>query len=78
MNYRPKVVRCRLKTGGKSIVSAFCRLGYRIIAEGVETQEEMELLRSWNVDMIQGYYFSRPLPPGELLRLLTEEAVEQL
>ena len=53
-------------------------LGYRIIAEGVETQEEMELLRSWNVDMIQGYYFSRPLPPGDLLRLLTEEAVEQL
>ena len=32
----------------------------------------MELLRSWNVDMIQGY-FSRPLPPGDpLLRLLTE------
>ena len=56
----------------QSIVSAFCRLGYRIIAEGVETQEEMELLRSWNVDMIQGYYFSRPLPPGDLLRLLTE------
>lgn len=44
----------------------------------METQEEMELLRSWNVDMIQGYYFSRPLPPGELLRLLTEEAVEQM
>ena len=62
----------------QSIVSAFCRLGYRIIAEGVETQEEMELLRSWNVDMIQGYYFSRPLPPGDLLRLLTEEAVEQM
>ena len=44
----------------------------------METQEEMELLRSWNVDMIQGYYFSRPLPPGDLLRLLTEEAVEQM
>lgn len=58
----------------QSIVSAFCRLGYRIVAEGVETQEEMELLRSWNVDMIQGYYFSRPLPPDDLLRLLTESA----
>ena len=53
----------------QSIVSAFCRLGYRIVAEGVETQEEMELLR-----MIQGYYFSRPLPPDDLLRLLTESA----
>ena len=56
----------------QSIVAAFCRLGYRIVAEGVETQEEMELLRSWNVDMIQGYYFSRPLPPDDLLRLLAE------
>ena len=61
----------------QSIVSAFCRLGYRIVAEGVETQEEMELLRSWNVDMIQGYYFSRPLPPDDLLRLLTGSAETQ-
>lgn len=61
----------------QSIVAAFCRLGYRIVAEGVETQEEMELLRSWNVDMIQGYYFSRPLPPDDLLRLLTESAEMQ-
>ena len=51
--------------------------GYRIVAEGVETQEEMELLRSWNVDMIQGYYFSRPLPPDDLLRLLTGSAEMQ-
>ena len=48
-----------------------------IVAEGVETQEEMELLRSWNVDMIQGYYFSRPLPPDDLLRLLTGSAEMQ-
>lgn len=61
----------------QSIVAAFCRLGYRIVAEGVETQEEMELLRSWNVDMIQGYYFSRPLPPDDLLRLLTGNAEMQ-
>lgn len=61
----------------QSIVAAFCRLGYRIVAEGVETQEEMELLRSWNVDMIQGYYFSRPLPPDDLLRLLTGSAETQ-
>ena len=45
-------------------------MGYRIISEGVETESEMELLSSWGVDMIQGYYFSRPLPPEELLKLL--------
>ena len=43
----------------------------------METQEEMELLRSWYVDMIQGYYFSRPLPPDDLLRLLTGSAEMQ-
>lgn len=37
----------------------------------------MELLRSWNVDMIQGYYFSRPLPSDDLLRLLTGSAETQ-
>lgn len=51
----------------QSIVAAFQKMGYYIISEGVETREEMELLSSWKVDMIQGYYFSRPLPPDQLL-----------
>lgn len=54
----------------QSVVSTFQHMGYRIISEGVETESEMELLSSWGVDMIQGYYFSRPLPPEELLKLL--------
>ena len=45
-------------------------MGYSIVTEGVETEEEMSLLSSWGVDMIQGYYFSRPLPVDELLKLL--------
>ena len=45
-------------------------VGYSIVSEGVETEEEMSLLSSWGVDMIQGYYFSRPLPVDELLKLL--------
>ncbi len=54
----------------QSIVAAFRKMGYYIISEGVETKEEMELLTSWKVDMIQGYYFSRPLPPAQLLHKL--------
>lgn len=48
-------------------------MGYNVIAEGVETEEEVALLKKWNVDLIQGYYFSRPLPEPMLLELLKEE-----
>lgn len=48
-------------------------MGYHIVAEGAETKEEVDLLQTWGVDMIQGYYFSRPLPENELLKLLDKE-----
>lgn len=46
-------------------------LGMRVVAEGVEHAEQMELLRSWGCDTAQGYLYSRPLPPGELLSWLS-------
>ena len=55
----------------QSIIETFHRMGYSIVSEGVETEEKMSLLSSWGVDMIQGYYFSRPLPVEELLKLLS-------
>lgn len=58
--------------GYMTIVSATINLahnlGMRVIAEGVETQEQLDKLRSLGCDMIQGYLFSRPLPPEELER----------
>ncbi len=52
-----------------SIVTVMQNMGYTIVAEGAETEEEVNLLREWGVDMVQGYYFSRPLPEKELLKL---------
>ena len=48
-----------------------CRsLGYKTVAEGVETKDELDKVTQLGIDMIQGYYFSRPLEGGALLELL--------
>jgi EAL domain-containing protein (putative c-di-GMP-specific phosphodiesterase class I) len=38
----------------------------------VETEAQLEFLRAYNCDAIQGYLFSRPLPPLELLHFLEQ------
>jgi diguanylate cyclase (GGDEF)-like protein/PAS domain S-box-containing protein len=45
-------------------------LNLRVVAEGVETAEELAFLRAHRCDEAQGYYFSRPLPPDEFATLL--------
>lgn len=45
-------------------------LGMRVVGEGVETQEQLDLLRLKGCDAAQGYLFSRPLPPIEMARWL--------
>ncbi len=37
-------------------------LGYKTVSEGVETKEQLDALKELGVDIIQGYYFSKPLP----------------
>ena len=54
----------------KSIVTALKSLGYDIISEGVECIEEVDLLESFGIDMMQGYYFSKPVSADKLLNLL--------
>ncbi|KAF5064124.1 Chemotaxis response regulator protein-glutamate methylesterase [anaerobic digester metagenome] len=41
-----------------------------VVAEGVETQAQIDYLRAIGCDRVQGYYFSRPIPKWEFLRLL--------
>jgi len=46
---------------------------YKIIAEGVETKEQMDLLISLGCNLIQGYYLSKPLPENEFEELLKNQ-----
>lgn len=46
----------------ESIIKICHGLGCKMIAEGVETQEQLDILTSLGCDMVQGYLFSKPLP----------------
>ncbi len=43
-----------------------------IIAEGVETKEQLELVKTIGIERVQGYYFSKPLPKEEFLEVVTK------
>ena len=45
-----------------------------VLVEGVSTREQYLILKDLGVRRIQGFYFSRPVPPGEFQRLLLRDA----
>lgn len=58
-----------------AIVSAIIALAHslhlKVVAEGVETSEQLAMLQTQHCDELQGYYFSRPVPVDEFTELLT-------
>lgn len=46
----------------------------KILVEGVETKEQIELLRKLGVDYLQGFYFSKPIPKDEFIQLIEKDA----
>lgn len=63
-------------TDDAAIAATIVTLGHslklNVIAEGVETAQQLALLREMKCDEIQGYYFSRPLPAEEMEKLLRQ------
>ena len=48
-------------------------LQVKVVAEGVETKEQLKILQDGGCNLVQGYYFSRPLPPQEFETLIRKE-----
>ncbi len=46
------------------------QMGKKILVEGVETQEQVDMLRELYVDYLQGYYFSKPIPKNDFIEYL--------
>lgn len=61
---------CLTDTRSRSLLEVITRIGQSfnmvVVAEGVETQEQLQLLRAIGCPVVQGYYFSRPLKPEDI------------
>ena len=54
------------------LIQLFQNANMKIVAEGVETEEMKDVLSQMGCDYLQGYYFSKPLPPSEFLEYLAD------
>jgi EAL domain-containing protein (putative c-di-GMP-specific phosphodiesterase class I) len=61
-----------------AVISMGRSLKLRVVAEGVETQEELAFLQAHQCDEAQGYYFSRPMLPQEFAKLLETGIAENV
>ena len=57
----------------KGIIDLVNKLGIRTVAEGIETAEQVDFLKAVNCNMIQGYFFYRPLPEDNFEQILKKE-----
>ena len=57
----------------EQVVSMAGKLDIGLLAEGVETKDQIELLESIGCDQVQGYYYAKPMPKEEFFKLLKQQ-----
>jgi diguanylate cyclase (GGDEF)-like protein/PAS domain S-box-containing protein len=60
----------------KTIIEIADHLNMEVVAEGVETVEQLEILKGFKCNNIQGYLFSQPVPAAEFARLLKKGRID--
>lgn len=60
----------------QAVLSLGRTLGIEVVAEGVETPDDLETLQALGCQLMQGYYLGRPAPPHEALRMVATSLVE--
>lgn len=56
----------------KSMIELFHSMGFQVVSEGVETEEQQRLLMEMGTNYIQGFYYARPMPKEKLVEFLKE------
>ena len=59
----------------EQVVSMADKLDLGLLAEGVETEAQIELLKSIGCDQVQGYYYAKPMPEEDFFALLSRQAL---
>jgi EAL domain-containing protein (putative c-di-GMP-specific phosphodiesterase class I) len=58
----------------QAVISMAHSLGLKVIAEGVETEAQLDFLEHYGCDEVQGYIYSKPVPPDECAALIAADA----
>ena len=58
----------------RTIIKMAHEMGKPTVAEGVETKEQVDFLRANGCESVQGYYYSKPLPPDEFLAFIEKQS----
>lgn len=56
----------------KYLTKMLKHLGFKVLAEGVETKEQLEMLKKADCDYVQGYYYAKPMPIPQFREFLKE------
>ena len=57
----------------KNLSRTFKELGMKVVAEGVETEEQRRLVVDFGVDQIQGYFYAKPMPEEEMEEFMLQK-----
>lgn len=66
----------RAKSLLHSVVTAFQSMGMQVLVEGVETAEQVEILKELAADMIQGFYYAKPMDENAFLDCIERQAAK--